>query len=254
MSRFKFNIRPSPVDIRDFVYASKNLDLRKLVDLREWDSLVEDQGSLGSCAGNAMTNCYEIMVKKFYPDYFVDLSRLYAYYHARLLENSLNEDSGVVHLRNVIKGVEKYGLCREELWPYDIEKYNDKPSPDCYEDAQSRGILEYRAVRAHADMLESLSLGYPILAGFEIFDRFITLDKNDPVIHMPGEKENSQGGHAVAVIGYDLEKQQFLIKNSFGKEWGDQGYAWISFEYSQYYFFDQWCFDITDQSSRILIE
>jgi len=36
-------------------------------------------------------------------------------------------------------------------------------------------------------------------------------------------------GHAVAIVGYD--ESGFLIKNSWGPEWADKGYGWVSFEY-----------------------
>ncbi|MGL1893223.1 MAG: hypothetical protein OCD02_16430 [Spirochaetaceae bacterium] len=39
----------------------------------------------------------------------------------------------------------------------------------------------------------------------------------------------SFGGHAVTVIGYDDEKQAWLIKNSWGRLWGIKGFAWISY-------------------------
>lgn len=37
------------------------------------------------------------------------------------------------------------------------------------------------------------------------------------------------GGHAVALVGFDDEKKAWLIKNSWGEEWGESGYAWISY-------------------------
>lgn len=41
------------------------------------------------------------------------------------------------------------------------------------------------------------------------------------------------GGHAVAIVGYD--NSGFLIKNSWGTGWGDNGYGWISFDYHRLY-------------------
>ena len=37
------------------------------------------------------------------------------------------------------------------------------------------------------------------------------------------------GGHAYVINGVDTKKQQFRIKNSWGKSWGQQGHAYISF-------------------------
>lgn len=252
MKNFRFHLIPSKVDERDFVYKSQQVNIKLSIDLREWDSLVEDQGDLGSCAGNAMTNCYELMVKQRYPDKFSDLSRLYAYYHARLIEGNLTEDSGVYSLRNMIKGVQKFGLCQEKVWPYKVENYDLKPSDEAYEDARTRSITEYRSLRSQTDMLEALNIGYPVIVGIEIFEDFLLVDQKNPLVSLPDENESSLGGHAVVIIGYDLGKQQFLIKNSFGTEWGDSGYAWLPFEYSKKYVFDRWSFDISDQTTVVI--
>ena len=37
------------------------------------------------------------------------------------------------------------------------------------------------------------------------------------------------GGHAVAIVGYD--DNGFIFKNSWGTGWGDKGYGWVSFDY-----------------------
>lgn len=37
------------------------------------------------------------------------------------------------------------------------------------------------------------------------------------------------GGHAYLIVGANQRKRLFKIKNSWGRRWGDHGYAWISF-------------------------
>lgn len=37
------------------------------------------------------------------------------------------------------------------------------------------------------------------------------------------------GGHAVALVGFDDEKKAWLIKNSWGEDWGESGYGWIAY-------------------------
>ncbi|MNL56083.1 Papain family cysteine protease [compost metagenome] len=38
-------------------------------------------------------------------------------------------------------------------------------------------------------------------------------------------------GHAALIVGYDLEKRIFYFKNSWGTDWGIDGYGTIPFDY-----------------------
>lgn len=248
-----FNVRPSPVDSRDFQYKIKNVPIKLEVDLREWDSPVEDQGTLGSCVSHALTSCFELMVKREQPDQFTELSRLFSYYHTRVLEESIEEDQGVVYIRNALKAADKYGICNEELWPYDVDRFNQQPTPACYLDAASRKIVQYKALDSNLDMLESLNQNKPVVIGMTVYDSFMTITDKKPEISMPGEYDFVVGGHSVAIIGYSLPKRQFLIKNSFGKDWGAGGYCWMPFDYFDKYVFDKWSFDLPEKNTSILL-
>lgn len=37
------------------------------------------------------------------------------------------------------------------------------------------------------------------------------------------------GGHAISIVGYDDSKQAWLIRNSWGEEWGEKGFAWVAY-------------------------
>lgn len=42
--------------------------------------------------------------------------------------------------------------------------------------------------------------------------------------------ENADIDHAISVIGWDDRKQAWLIKNSWGEYWGDDGYGWVGYD------------------------
>ncbi len=42
--------------------------------------------------------------------------------------------------------------------------------------------------------------------------------------------DSAGGGHAVTIVGWDDGKAAWLIKNSWGTDWGMGGYGWIGYD------------------------
>ena len=243
----KLNIKPSLPDIRDHIYRNSSTDvLRESVDLREWDTTVETQDSLGSCSSNALTNAYELCVKRLYPEYYTHLSRLFIYYNTRAEYGDIQKDEGIF-LRDGLKSLAKFGVCSESLWPYQLDKFDDRPSTECYEDAKKRKIIKYEKLISIYYITQVLNDNRPVVFGMEIYDSFMDLNERISTVNFPGRKEKSMGGHAMCMVGYDLKKRLFLAKNSFGTSWGDNGYCWIPFDYVRQEGYDIWTFDIPNQ-------
>ena len=247
-----FSLKPSLHDRRDFKHTISSLKLEPYVDLRMWDSPIEDQGSIGSCASHAVTSAYENQLRAFYPDRYDELSRLFLYYHTRVIERTISRDSGVVYLRSVMKAGNKYGLCKEQFWPYSADLLTEQPTPDSYSDASHRRIIEYSSIESISGIIDSVMLGKPVVIGFELFDSFMNMTKDRPIVQLPEVTENAVGGHAVVIVGYHLNSRHFIIKNSFGATWGDQGYAYMPFDYVKLHVFDKWTFDIHDPDTCIV--
>lgn len=241
-----FGIRLSLPDSRDHKYTLKNTSLAEKVDMRQWASPVEDQGDIGSCIGNAVVAAYELMIKQQCPEKFVDASRLYNYYHARYLEGVADYDAGILYVRNAMKALEKFGVCTEILWPYEVEKVTIQPTPNCYVDGMARRIVKYKSLGSSSEILDSLNAHTPVVVAMKISDSFMKLNSNNFVVPTPKSGEIVMGGHAVVAVGYSLTDRQFLMKNSFGTDWGDAGYCWVPFSYIDSYGFDYWCFEITE--------
>lgn len=236
-------LRPSSADTRDHRYQLERVTLREKVDLREWDSAVEDQATLGSCVGNAIAAAYEHTLRKQEPAQFVELSKLFIYYNARVLEDAVSLDQGAT-LRNGFKGCKTYGICREDLWPYDLEKFDDRPPEICYEDARHRLISEYRSLSGLSETLDALDAERLVVIGITLFDPFMYLDVEHSTVPMPSDNNITVGDHAMILVGYDQPNRLLLAKNSFGNTWGDRGYCWIPYDYAEKYIFEQWVFDI----------
>ncbi|MGA1048563.1 MAG: C1 family peptidase [Minisyncoccia bacterium] len=246
----RLNARPSKPDSRDLVYNSTFVTLPNSIDLRQYDSNTENQDNLGSCTANAITSGYEVVVKILYPEQFKELSRLFVYYHSRLFSDELDSDAGS-YIRDGLKSIKNYGVCSEELWPYDIIKFTDQPYPRCYLDASKRQVSSYNILFTNDEIKDVLASKRPVVVGIEIFKNFDDVTKEKPFVSMPDYLTYSLGNHAVLIMGYDNTLNCFLIKNSYGVNWGDQGYAWIPYEYISLYAGERWCFDISNQSTNL---
>jgi C1A family cysteine protease len=245
-----FHIKPSRPDDRDYIYKNDDSEiLRESVDLREWDTIVESQDSLGSCSPNALTNAYELCVNRLYPEYFTHLSRLFIYYNTRAEYGDIEKDNGMF-IRDGLKSLAKFGVCAELLWPYDVEKFNSRPTDECYEDAKKRIIIKYEKLISIYYITEVLNRNKPVVFGMEIYDGFMDLNESISTVNIPSRKEKSLGGHAMCMVGYDLKKRLFLAKNSFGTSWGDNGYCWIPFDYIKQEGYDIWTFDIPNPTGE----
>jgi len=235
----------SSLDPRDHVYQGIRTEIKDRVDLREWDSAVEDQNELGSCVGHSIANAYELTLKKLYPSKYENLSSLFVYYNARLVDGTIGEDAGT-SIRSGLRGSREYGICREDLWPYVIENFDDKPTAEAYEDAGKRTVTEYQRVSSLEDVVASLNTFSPVVIAVELYPSFVTVDEINPVVPMPGEQDESVGLHAMACVGYNQEKQMLLAKNSYGNSWGARGYCWIPYEYFTKYNVENWRFEINN--------
>src|SRR5919108_3127404 len=121
---------PDIPDQRDFLYAAPPAFLRALphkVDLRKKCPPIYDQGQLGSCTSNAIAGAIEFdQMKEQLPQIFIP-SRLFIYYNERVIERTVNSDSGAM-IRDGLKSVGNQGACPEDMWPYDITKFQDQPT------------------------------------------------------------------------------------------------------------------------------
>jgi C1A family cysteine protease len=68
--------------------------------------------------------------------------------------------------------------------------------------------------------------------GFSVYDSFESdAVAKTGVMPMPGPAEKMLGGHAVLVVGYDDSEQRFIVRNSWGKGWGQAGYFTMPYAY-----------------------
>jgi C1A family cysteine protease len=213
-------------------FASKSLPSK--VDLRKHMTEIEVQGGTNSCTANAVAGAYEYLIQKHQGETH-DVSRLFIYYNARYLDESSEEieDEGS-YIFMAIQGLQEYGACSEAAWDFDEEMVNEEPNEEAYEEASAFLVEETENIPLELDAWKSaLAEGYPIIFGISTFNSFDS-HKRPGLVPTPTKNEaerEEHGGHAMLCVGYSDKDQVFIVRNSWGTDWGDDGYCYISYKY-----------------------
>uniref|UniRef100_A0A6C0KGS6 Peptidase C1A papain C-terminal domain-containing protein n=1 Tax=viral metagenome TaxID=1070528 RepID=A0A6C0KGS6_9ZZZZ len=219
------------------IHSSTTTSFQK-VDLRSKFPPPFDQGSLGSCTANALCGVIAYDMPGFIG------SRLFLYYNERYIEKDVKDDGGAM-LSDGVESLKIYGICPESDWKYDISKFSVKPSKKCYQDAVSHHSVNVKNINnTMKDMKNALSNGYPFVVGITIYESFESDEvAKTGMVPMPSSSETCNGGHAVVCVGYDDEKQVWIMRNSWGSKWGDGGYFYLPYAYllSDDLATDLWC-------------
>ena len=220
-------------DHRDQVAVMTDVPLPVRIDLRETGLMppIEDQGNLGSCVAHAATSAIEFLERRT-ATADVNRSRLFVYYGARDIEGTIKEDAGC-EIRDAFKVLNKLGAPDEVLWPYNHRKWRTKPSTVAYANGALARLFKYQRVPVKTLAIKQvLAQSLPVVIGIWLFAGFESdAVAASGVVPMPTYGEENIGGHAMLVVGYDDARQAFLVRNSWGTSWGQQGYCWIPYDY-----------------------
>jgi len=223
---------PDRPDQRDYLYSAiaPRVKLPSKVDLRNEDSPIENQGRLGSCTANALAGHLQFL-ERLEGQVYKDVSRLFIYYNERAIERTVGYDSGAM-IRDGIKVLAKWGVCPETSWPYDISEFTHKPAGACYKEALKRRITSYHRLQTLNEMLNCVAEGFPFVFGFTVYESFESLKvAQTGLVPMPKKSEKALGGHAVMAVGYDQKQKRFIVRNSWGTQWGQMGYFTMPYAY-----------------------
>ena len=225
------------------------------VDLRQWCSPVEDQLTLGACTANAVVGMVEYFQKRAYGIH-IEGSRLFVYKATRKLMLTVG-DSGA-WLRSAMGALVLFGVPDEKYFPYTFDGANVNPNWDSEPDAFLYSLAHhYSAINYFChdplgkkidkkDVLRSvktyLAAGIPAMFGFFGFPSFEDSDTPGSIPY-PCKSEQAEWGHAVMAVGYDDKKVivntrsnektkgALMIRNSWGRSWGQDGYGWLPYDY-----------------------
>ena len=151
---------------------------------------IYNQGKLGSCTANAIAFLYHFCELKQNSASLFMPSRLFIYYNERNMEGTVNKDNGA-EIHDGIQSIHRLGVCNEKDWPYDIDKFTEKPDEKCYDWAKHHVAQKFHAIEHDIDQLKlCLFHGYPVSFGFNVYSSFETKEVAETgIMKMPSSEE-----------------------------------------------------------------
>jgi C1A family cysteine protease len=221
---------PDHRDQRYLFQVPRVAAMSRHVDMHDF-APVWDQGNAGSCTGHGAGAAWLFDRVKAKQQPAIMPSRLMAYFNARCFEGDWQSDAGAT-IRDVCKGLAKFGLCDESLWPYDLAKLTVQPTDAAYAAALPHRASSWNPLSSQdiTTLKSVLAGGYGIVFGFTVYQSFMSDQvAKTGLVPMPGYNERSVGGHCVFAVGFN-SRDYICCRNSWGHGWGDPdlpGHFWL---------------------------
>lgn len=190
-----------------------------IIDLRSKFTSVRDQGERPLCLAFAMSD-----LNAFIHQLSDALSVEYLAYHAYEL-SGFNDYSEGLTCEAVFKALSVAGQPYEDVHPYSPQ--STRPiefSGDCVDVFKATG---FQRSAVAADIKEFIDNDVAVAIGVSL-----TKDFFSPVPpYIFDDQYESVGMHAMVVVGYGEMgngESVFLLRNSWGNEWANRGYAWVT--------------------------
>lgn len=215
-------------------------------------TVVRDQSSIGSCTAFATVTALVEYYNKNVNNAVLQASPLYQYKMTRNIMG-VTGDTGA-YMRSAMQALVKWGWVPEKEYPYIIEKFDLEPTDDIkFGTGKDFQATKYIRVDQNGvstkDLVNELkkhaAKNIPIMFGFTVFNNsWSQANRSGGEFPYPANGDRIAGGHAVCISGYDdnkvitnkqdgkQTKGAFKIRNSWGTKWGDKGYGWIPYRYT----------------------
>lgn len=234
----KFGYIPSKNDSRDFHYSQLTYQTRRPTKRKVLLPKIKvNEQIIGDCVGQTARSIKVHQELQNHPAMNYDFSPDFIYAECKKIDGIPNVEG--THPREAMKVLHKVGACRSGLYPR-ITQHNVRPqaSSEAYESAEFFKIGAYAKVDTIDEMKLCIEDGVPVMAGFLMTDKHVSKEHEGYIADYQGVVV---GAHAVALDGFDDDmvrtingktyKGFFRFINSWGTDWGTDGYGWMAYDY-----------------------
>lgn len=222
-----------------------------------------NQESLGSCVAFATgyaaltyKKAYEVAFNSHYNncEYFEDSNNIFSpafIYNQIHVDNSSN--GGGAFFSDAFDLLRDQGCTTLAEMPYNGTSYNyyTQPTSSQIESAAENKIFnwEYLPAGNVNQMKIRLVENNPVVIGVPVYPDFDSISSNNEVYdNLDG---SSRGNHALCLVGYSDQKQAFKFINSWGTNWGLDGFGWISYDLIEYLYTQAYSFPVAPGNFRM---
>jgi len=225
--------RPDDGDARDYIFQPTLTLLPKRVN-NTGRAPVLDQHNEGACVGFALATVINVSLRPKSARSGASPRMLYEM--ARRHDEWKGEHYEGTSLRGGMKGWHKHGVARATVWPYDPPSRGKRPDREFTEkraiDALRLPIGAYfRIVDSDAGHMQAaIHEGDAVLASAWVHDGWESdrLTRRHGALPVIPRAARGTGLHAFAILGYGPEG--FIIQNSWGRSWGNNGCAILPYD------------------------
>ena len=244
---YALGLLPSPEgDYPQLALAENVGPLPVSVDLSSGMPSIGNQGRQASCVGWAIAyyyRSYQEGMENHRTPAQTDETFSPAFIYNQRANN--NRDAGM-SMVNGLRIAVSQGAATLVTMPYNATDFTSQPSAQARAEALLYRSLSYFSIftgRGTANLQalkQHLAAGDPLLLAVPIYSEFFRVVPGYATIGVPEAGSTFYGGHAITVVGYDEAARTFKFVNSWGRGWGDHGYAYLSYDFVQQYAWEAW--------------
>ena len=203
--------------------------LKDAVDLRTYATPVSDQRQTSRCSAFAWThatemahNILQVEAPRLSPNYtMLQFQQMQG--DAQNFKYAYQGGEGTVGGPDPGNVLAQEGTCQQRLWPDDSEKPLADEGQMANDAAQHRLPARPWPI-ALDDVKTAISSGCPVHLAMNTGPRFADVGR-DGMVNAAESPSGQHGRHAMLLCGYT--GNFFIVKNSWGADWGDKGYCYI---------------------------
>lgn len=231
---------PDRVDARDWFYRPTLAPLPGVICNCDRVPAILDQGREGACTGFALAGVINFLLRSRVDD--VSVSPRMLYEMARRYDEWPGEDYSGSSARGAMKGWVRHGVVSEDLWPANLVggQHFDQFRADearkvpggAFFRVMHREVRDVHAAIAEVGAVyvtlmvhEGWTQPGPQISTVNYYEGGSVRTRDLPVI---ARSERADAAHAVILVGYT--SGGFIVQNSWGEDWGAEGFALLPYE------------------------